>query len=435
MHIVALVAELLAYPVGVFLAKTLPLYTLDLGRLGKYCINPDRHFNIKEHALVTIMSNVSFGFGSADATNIIQAGKAFYGFDIKPGFSVLIVLCCQLLGFGVAGLSSPWLVEPASIIWPGVLSNCALLTTLHSRANAAANGWKITRLRFFMFVMVGSGVWYFFPGLMFVALSYFSWVCWIAPKNLIVNHLFGMVTGLGLSPITFDWSQIAYNTNPLLSPSWAAMNVFAGFAIFFWIVTPGLYYANVWYTAFLPICTADLYDNTAQVYNVTKVLNADHTFNTASYEAYSPAFLPATFAFVYGISFAALTAVPVHIYLWHGSQIIDAFKGRTKLDIHARLMRMYKQTPWYWYGAITVIITAVAIIMVEVYDTKLPWWAVLMAAVIPALYMVPCGIIQGITNVNANQLNVLSEFIGGYMFNGKPLASKLFSPLFPEPKY
>lgn len=236
------------------MAKTLPLYTLDLGRLGKYCINPDRHFNIKEHALVTIMSNVSFGFGSADATNIIQAGKAFYGFDIKPGFSVLIVLCCQLLGFGVAGLSSPWLVEPASIIWPGVLSNCALLTTLHSRANAAANGWKITRLRFFMFVMVGSGVWYFFPGLMFVALSYFSWVCWIAPKNLIVNHLFGMVTGLGLSPITFDWSQIAYNTNPLLSPSWAAMNVFAGFAIFFWIVTPGLYYANVWYTAFLPIC-------------------------------------------------------------------------------------------------------------------------------------------------------------------------------------
>ncbi len=23
--------------------------------------NPDRHFNIKEHALITIMSNVSFG--------------------------------------------------------------------------------------------------------------------------------------------------------------------------------------------------------------------------------------------------------------------------------------------------------------------------------------------------------------------------------------
>jgi OPT family oligopeptide transporter len=220
-HIVSLVAELLAYPCGVFLARTLPLYTLDLGRLGKWCINPDRHFNIKEHAVITIMSNVSFGFGSADATNIIQASSKFYNFNLKAGFSVLIVLCCQLLGFGVAGLSSPWLVEPASIIWPGVLSNCALLSTLHSRANAVADGWKITRLRFFMYVMVISGAWYWFPGLIFVGLSYFTWVCWIAPNNLVVNQLFGMVSGLGLSPITFDWSQVAYNTNPLLSPSWA----------------------------------------------------------------------------------------------------------------------------------------------------------------------------------------------------------------------
>jgi OPT family oligopeptide transporter len=223
-HIVSLVAELLAYPCGVFLARMLPLYTLDLGWLGKWCVNPDRHFNIKEHAVITIMSNVSFGFGSADSTNIIQAGLAFYSFDLKPGFSVMVVLCCQLLGFGVAGLTAPWLVEPASIIWPGVLSNCALLSTLHTRANAMANGWKISRLRFFMYVMVLSGIWYFFPGLIFVGLSYFTWLCWALPNNLIVNHLFGMVTGLGLSPITFDWSQIAFNTNPLLSPSWAGMS-------------------------------------------------------------------------------------------------------------------------------------------------------------------------------------------------------------------
>ena len=438
-HIVALVAELLAYPCGVFLAKVLPLYTVDLGGLGKWCINPDRHFNIKEHTVITIMSNVSFGYGSADSTQIIQAGKAFYGFDLKPGFSILIVLCCQMLGFGVAGLSGPWLVEPASIIWPGVLSNCALLSTLHSRSNATAGGWRISRLRFFMYVMVGAGVWYFFPGLMFVALSYFTWVCWIAPKNLIVNHLFGMVTGLGLSPITFDWSQVAYNTNPLLSPAWAgrskssstlilltitAINVFAGFALFFWIVVPGLYYANVWYTAYLPICTADLYDNTALVYNVSKVLNDDHTFSQAKYEAYSPPFLPATFAFVYGTSFAAITSVPVHIYLWHGKQIRDALAGRTKLDIHARLIRLYPRTPWYWYGALTLLVMILAIVMVVVYHTSLPWWAILLASLIPAFYMIPCGIIQGITNVNANQLNVLAEFIGGYMFNGRPLASE-----------
>jgi hypothetical protein len=224
-HIVSLVAELLAYPCGVFLAKAIPLCTVDLGPLGMWCLNPDRHFNIKEHALITIMSNVSFGFGSADSTKIIQAGVKFYDFDLAPGFSIMVVLCCQLLGFGVAGLSAPLLVEPASIIWPGVLSNVALLSTLHSRLNPVANGWMISRLRFFMYVMVGAAIWYFFPGLMFVGLSYFTWLCWILPNNLVVNHLFGMVTGLGLSPITFDWSQIAYTTNPLLSPSWAGKSM------------------------------------------------------------------------------------------------------------------------------------------------------------------------------------------------------------------
>lgn len=207
------------------------------------------------------------------------------------------------------------------------------------------------------------------------------------------------------------------------------MNVFGGFVIFFWIVTPGLYYANVWYTAYLPICTADLYDNTATVYNVSRVMNLDGTFNVAEYEAYSPPFLPATFAFVYGISFAALTAVPVHIYIWHGQQIADAFKGKTKLDIHARLMRLYCGTPWYWYGVITAIIMVISMIMVHVYSTGLPVWAILLASIIPAIYMIPVGIIQAITNVDANQLNVLAEFIGGYMFNGKPLASASPPPL------
>lgn len=40
---------------------------------------------------------------------------------------------------------------------------------------------------------------YRFPGLMFVALSYFTWICWIAPNNIVVNQLFGYVTFPGLA--------------------------------------------------------------------------------------------------------------------------------------------------------------------------------------------------------------------------------------------
>lgn len=67
--------------------------------------------------------------------------------------------------------------------------------------------------------------------------------------------------------------------------------------------------------------------------------------------------------------------------------------------------------------------------MVEVYKVKLPVYGVFLAFVIPAVYMIPCRIIEGITNVNANQINVLAEFIGGYIFHGTPLANMVFKVL------
>lgn len=63
------------------------------------------------------MSNVTIGYaGGADSISIIQAAKKFHNFDLAPSFSVLVVLCCEFLGFGVAGLCAPWLVQPANII-------------------------------------------------------------------------------------------------------------------------------------------------------------------------------------------------------------------------------------------------------------------------------------------------------------------------------
>jgi hypothetical protein len=64
--------------------------------------------------------------------------------------------------------------------------------------------------------------------------------------NIVVNNLFGMATGLGLMPITFDWSQIAYNGSPLVVPFWAQANVFAGWLIVFALISPILYYTNTW---------------------------------------------------------------------------------------------------------------------------------------------------------------------------------------------
>lgn len=82
----------------------------------------------------------------------------FYNMPSQGGFEVLLCITTQLFGFGLAGLAARWLVNPASMLWPQVLSNAALWTTLHSRENLIADGWRITRLRFFLFVFVGGAL-------------------------------------------------------------------------------------------------------------------------------------------------------------------------------------------------------------------------------------------------------------------------------------
>lgn len=64
--------------------------------------------------------------------------------------------------------------------------------------------WRASRYKFFLVAFCISFVWYWFPDFIFPALGYFSWVCWIAPKNAVVNQVFGMKSGIGLLPFTFD---------------------------------------------------------------------------------------------------------------------------------------------------------------------------------------------------------------------------------------
>ncbi len=176
------------------------------------------------------------------------------------------------------------------------------------------------------------------------------------PENIVVNNLFGMSTGLGLLPVTFDWSQIAYNGSPLVVPFWAQANVFAGWAFFFALVTPILYYTNTWYTSYLPLSGSNSYDNTATVYNVSKIVDAHGNFEPANYEAYSTIFMPATFALGYGLSFAVMACLPVHVYLYHFDDIKKAFMNKSKKDIHARLIMRYRDVPWWVYAGMTVSI-------------------------------------------------------------------------------
>ncbi|KAL1305749.1 hypothetical protein AAFC00_007330 [Neodothiora populina] len=421
----SIVAQLLAYPIGCFLANILPLKTIKIFGRWDFVINTDRKFNMKEHTIITVMSNLSFG--ASWATDVIQAQKAFYGFDVPVGYQILLGLTMQLFGLGLAGLAYRFIVEPPQMIWPSTLANAALFQTLHSQANPIANGWRISRYRFFIYVFAAGFCWYWFPAFIFTGLSTFAFICWAAPNNTVVNNLFGMTTGLGYLPTTFDWSQIAYNGSPLVVPFWAQANVFAGFFTFIAVVAPILYYTNVWYSAYMPLSGSDTYDNTGAVYNATRIVDAAGNLLPDEYAKYSPIFMPVTFAMGYGISFAIMTAVPVHIFLYFYKDIWQAFRGKQRKDVHARMMdETYRDVPWWWYATMIMVVLVVTIVVQEVYHTEMPVWAVFLAFGMALFYLIPTGTVYAMANLTTNVLTVLGEIISGYLLPGKPVVMLLF---------
>jgi len=63
----------------------------------------------------------------------------------------------------------------------------------------------------------------------------------------------------------------------------------------------------------------------------------------------------------------------------------------------------------------------IGFIAITMWPTNLSWWAFLLALLISASFSLPIGIIQAVTNTQIG-LNVLTEFVYGYIQPGRPLA-------------
>jgi len=427
-----LVAQIVSYPVGKLLAAVVsartwrtPKWAQRLGMDDEFSFNPGP-FNIKEHTIVILMTNTSGA--AAYSFNYTLAAEKFYFQHVPYGLEILILLATQLIGFGMAGIARRFLVWPAAMIWPTNLVFCTVLNTLHAEEDDTSG--SITRFRFFTWAFAGAFVWFFFPGFIFTALSAFSYVCWAAPNNAVVNQLFGVYSGLGMGIFTFDWSQIAYIGSPLVMPWWAEVNVFTGFFVLYWVVVPILYYTNTYYTVYLPLLTSYVYDRYGARYNTTAILTPDLTFNETAYEQYSPLFLPVTFAMSYVLYFALSMALLTHTGLYYWKDIVGSLR-RAKLDkedIHFKLMKRYKEVPDWWYWAVIVVCTVFGIVAVEVYDEQLPIWALFIAILLPLLYVIPGGLVYAISGQQI-AINVLVELVGGYIMPGKPFANMLFKAI------
>ncbi|KAG9525478.1 OPT superfamily oligopeptide transporter, partial [Aureobasidium melanogenum] len=420
------VVQLVAFPIGRAWEKLLPDWTFSVcGR--KLRLNPGA-FNEKEHILIYIMSNLSYSTRlSADT---LTEQEMFFGFKAGVGFQILITLGTILTGFTFAGLARALIVEPKNLVWPGVLANTALNRTLHHKGESGGGStWQISRYAFFMVVFVASFVWYWFPNFIFPAVGYFTFLCWIWPRSAVVNQLFGMSSGLGIVPLTLDWSQIAYIGSPLVVPTWAILNVGASLLFWIYIITPAMYYSNTWFSAYLPIQSTAVFDDAGKTYNVTKILTHDDKFDHAKYSAYSPIYLPITYALSnFGLQFAAVMALIVWFVLEKHTALRrapSAFKSWIRAPCKVTKEGTYKDVPVWWYALTGVASLFCLILACEYWPVQLPWYGVLLALAVSSILFIPLAMVYATANAKVS-IDALCRLIAGYVFEGKVLANIWF---------
>ncbi|CAO3631316.1 unnamed protein product [Cunninghamella echinulata] len=415
MIISSLVVQLLSYPCGKLLEFVIPKSSF---------FNPGP-FNMKEHVCIVTMANCAAG--TAYAIDIVTIQKLFYQSDIGWGGGLLLVWTTQFLGYGMAGVLRPYLVYPSAMVWPSNLSQVSLFRSFH----IPDKNWSgPTRFRWFVYAFSAMFVYYWLPGYFFTVLGFFSWACWINPNNVVLGQLTGGYSGLGMLAVTFDWQTVvSYLQSPLVVPWWAIANIWVGFVIIAWIITPAMYYTNTWDAKLFPIITSSLFQSDGQPWDNAKVLTPENTLDEVAYATYGPIRMATFFAITYGIGFAGITSVLTHTFLYHGKEIVRQFKAsRTdNEDIHHKLMRSYPEVPGWWYYTIFIIAFGLSFVVLYVWpkEVQLPWWGMFLAIALSAVFVLPVGIIQAITNQQAG-LNIITEFIIGFALPGHPIANVTF---------
>uniref|UniRef100_A0A453N7U6 Oligopeptide transporter 7 n=1 Tax=Aegilops tauschii subsp. strangulata TaxID=200361 RepID=A0A453N7U6_AEGTS len=113
-----------------------------------------------------------------------------------------------------------------------------------------------------------------------------------------------------------------------------------------------------------------------------------------------------------------------------GSEIRQLSKSafqEKRVDVHTKLMRRYKQVPEWWFICILIVNIAATVFACEYHieQLQLPWWGVLLACAIAFFFTLPVGIITATTNQTPG-LNIITEYIMGYLYPGRPVANMCF---------
>lgn len=461
------VVQILLYPCGKFLAWALPDWGFNIGGT-RYSLNPGP-WSYKEQMLSTIIVDV--GLLSAYCFWNIQTQTVYYHDTwLTPGYGILLLLSTQLMGLGFSGLLRRFVVYPVEALWPSMLPTLALNRALLVPEKAeSVHGWTISRYKFFFLVFGAMFVYFWLPDFIFPALSYFAWMTWIRPDNFKLNMITGSQMGLGFNPISsFDWNIISNVAYPLAYPFFAFTQQFIGL-ILGGLIIIALYWTNTNWSAYLPINSSGIFDNTGSSYNISRVIiPGTGILVEEDYQNYSPAFYSAGNMLVYGAFFAFYPLSMLFILLDSWRPILKAFKSASKAavstikrsivgikdaiaslargnvreagqhlanimddgtsiydefdDPFTQLMRSYPEVPDWWFLIIAFIAFIFAIVIVTNWpELGTPVWTVFFVIALNLVFLIPMSYLYAVSGTTEG-LNVVTELIIGYALPGHPEA-------------
>ncbi|PNT28994.2 hypothetical protein POPTR_006G003700v4 [Populus trichocarpa] len=394
LYVTSVSAQIALLPIGRLMESVLPNKFIRFPRTKwALSLNPGP-FNIKEHVLITIFANA--GSNNVFAVGIITIVKAFYHGRIDAIPAMLLTQTTQLLGYGWAGLFRKFLVDSPYMWWPSILVQVSLFRALHEVEIRRKGG--LTRLQFFLVVLVSSFAYYIVPGYLFQSVTALSFVCWIWKDSVTAQQVGSGLHGLGVDSFAIDWSTV---TN-----SYGAKR--------------------------FPIFSSHVFDAYGQPYDVSRVLNeTTFEFNQPGYDGYSKVNLSIFFVYTYGLNFAILAAALTHVALFYEREIWHQTKAAYQdkyADVHTRIMKKnYEVVPQWWFYSLLIIVIALTLLTCEGFgkQLQLPYWGVLLGVGLALMFTLPVGVLTATTNQQP-ELNVITELIIGYMYPGRLLANVTF---------
>ncbi|KAJ3238550.1 hypothetical protein HDU78_003436 [Chytriomyces hyalinus] len=387
------ISVVLAYPVGLLMARTLPIKVFTLPRLPfstalyapTFTLNPGP-FNYKEHILILVFCSATTQV-YASVNIIVQ--RFYLKMPMSPAWCFIFILVNNVYGYGFAGMFRKFLVRPSAMLWPQILTHIALVRTLHNshddqlkqeqethemeftatRAFSTSTDKSLldepgtletqtpprrspwSRVKVFIVCAGIMFVWQFVPSYIAPFFGAVSVLCLALPTTDAFSkfRLFGSAQqGVGLLSFTFDWSMMG---SPIAIPLWALVNDTIGCWLLYWLVIPLLWQFDFFgadsklgtspamgpngtgqFTLGYALNTQVLFSRNLEPVSVFKLLetSTQTTLNETYYNSVKPLFITTDLAMTYGSKFMSITAAIMHVVLWYGRDIYNRAKTATR---------------------------------------------------------------------------------------------------------